>query len=120
MKKIKDIHKGNLLVESDVRLDGVVTGNVNVASGGYFELHGMVNGSLSVQDGGSADVSGSLGRLGSVTGDGLLLIAVGSRVGDRVLGHGGSWVKAEGMWMVDDSTPRFAVLPDGSLSPAVR
>lgn len=46
MKTITNKIEGNLLVDGEVVLRGMVTGDVTVAAGGSLDLFGMVSGNL--------------------------------------------------------------------------
>jgi len=49
MEIIRDKIEGNKTVQSDLRLNGMITGSVTVTSGAVFELGGMVVGDLVIE-----------------------------------------------------------------------
>ena len=54
--------EGDLRVEDDFTLQGMVTGDVTVGRGGHLELQGMVAGGLKVEDGATAVVRGMVAK----------------------------------------------------------
>lgn len=52
--------EGDLQVESDYLLRGVVTGSITVGAGGYLELHGMVCRDLNIEPGGIVALHGTI------------------------------------------------------------
>lgn len=68
MRTLKEVFKRDLTVSEDLRIDGVVLGNVTVRSGCTLDLDGVCWGNLDVDAGGSASVSGFV--KGTVTNSG--------------------------------------------------
>jgi cytoskeletal protein CcmA (bactofilin family) len=52
--------EGDVAVNRDFQLNGMIVGNVSVKQGGRFFLNGMVVGKLTVEEGGHAEVRGML------------------------------------------------------------
>ena len=50
--------EGDVAVEGDFQLDGMINGSAYVKQGGRFYLKGMVVGGLTVEEGGHAEVRG--------------------------------------------------------------
>lgn len=113
---INGTHEGSLRVNDETRVSGLVTGSVTVEAGGFAHVAGTVAGTLSVLEGGEADVTGVVGR---ISASGRVTVAVGAIVDGRVLGEDGRYFRptTQQTFEVHDSTPRFVVHPDGSLTP---
>jgi cytoskeletal protein CcmA (bactofilin family) len=56
MRQVSGEVAGPLSVVDDVRITGMVAGNVTVNKGGHLELLGMVTGDIKIEDGGTAVV----------------------------------------------------------------
>ncbi|MCR6727679.1 hypothetical protein [Agrobacterium fabrum] len=58
MRELRKIHDGDLTIQEDTSLHGIINGDVTVPYGQYFSLHGIVNGDIIVEKGGKAKVHG--------------------------------------------------------------
>jgi hypothetical protein len=63
MRELSGRHDGDLTAEDDLRLLGMVAGNVTVRPGATFYVSGMVTGLLTIEHGATAIVYGSVGSI---------------------------------------------------------
>lgn len=56
--KITGKHEGNLVLNSDLDLHGMVCGNLVVSDGCRADIHGMVTGRITVEKGGALILRG--------------------------------------------------------------
>jgi len=60
VEEVHDRIEGDIVVENELLLHGMVTGNVIVKESGSLFLHGMVIGNLTVESGGNVELHGTV------------------------------------------------------------
>ncbi len=72
--------EGDITVDEEFQLDGIISGNITVVSGGSLILHGTCLGSLTIESDASANVHGTV--VGDVHNQGGQLEVHGSVEGN--------------------------------------